>query len=277
MTLLADTVPQVSLLTSAIGAIVDGIDMREPLAAESVGGLRRSLLDHGVLFFRDQDVTAPELAAFAAHFGTPIPEPSREAYGGTYKELVTEMETAPVSKAVAERWHADATWLEEPPMATVLRSVRIPTVGGDTCWANMCAAYEDLSAGLRNMLDDFTAVHSMEASLEAMGAVAVRDAQVAFVHPVVRVHPETGRKALYVSEGWTTRIVELPSSQSAHILRLLFEHIRSPDFSVRWRWTPKDVAIWDNRSVQHYAVPDYDSDRVMQRLVLAGDRPYGPR
>ena len=125
------------------------------------------------------------------------------------------------------------------------------------------------------MLDTLTAVHWMMPSLETMG-IAPQSDDVEYVHPVVRVHPETGRKALYVSEGWTRNIVDLPPAQSNLLLALVFDHIRSPDFSMRWRWTPGDVAFWDNRAVQHFAVGDYDGGRRIQRVVLAGDRPYGP-
>jgi taurine dioxygenase len=136
------------------------------------------------------------------------------------------------------------------------------------------------------MLDELTAVHSIVPVLQRMegltsastrGEANQRTHGVEHAHPVVRVHPETGRKALFVNEGWTTRIVELSKAESAHVLALLFEHVKSPDFCMRWNWAPNDLALWDNRSVQHYAVPDYDGERVMQRVVLAGDRPYGPR
>jgi taurine dioxygenase len=177
---------------------------------------------------------------------------------------------------VAERWHADASWLEAPPMATALRMAQIPPVGGDTCWASVTEAYDALIPPMQGMLDQLTAEHWMIPSLEAMRLTARSD-DIQFVHPVVAVHPETGRKALYVSEGWTRRIVELPPAQSTHLLALLYDHVKSPMFTMRWRWSPGDVALWDNRSVQHYAVPDYDKGRIIQRLVLKGERPRGPQ
>jgi taurine dioxygenase len=168
-------------------------------------------------------------------------------------------------------------------MATALRAVELPPVGGDTCWSCMYAAYEALSPAMRQMLDGLTAVHSSAATTGRLGEfLGARDASTTsfggeVVHPVVRLHPETGRKALYVSECSTVQIVELGPTESRHMLAMLFEHMKAPEFSVRWRWSQNDVAFWDNRSVQHYAVPDYSGRRVMQRVVLAGDRPAGPR
>jgi alpha-ketoglutarate-dependent taurine dioxygenase len=269
------TTISVSPVTRTVGAVIDGVDMREPVDAETVQLVRQAWLDHGVLLFRDQDITTEQLKAFVANFGTPITEPSNAAYGANPDaDPVAEGDTGPV-KGVADRWHADATWLAEPPMATALRMVQLPPVGGDTCWVNVGAAYDALAAPLRAMLDQLTAVHWMMPSLETMG-IAPQSDDVEYVHPVVRVHPETGRKALYVSEGWTRNIVELPAAQSSHILALVYDHIRSPDFSMRWRWAPGDVALWDNRAVQHFAVADYDDGRLIQRVVLRGDRPYGP-
>jgi taurine dioxygenase len=135
---------------------------------------------------------------------------------------------------------------------------------------------------MRHMLDGLTAVHSVLPVMQLLGPEMAEDYQdnirihgMENIHPVIRLHPESGRKALYVNKAWVTRIVELEPAESDHILALLFEHIKSPDFTMRWRWSPNDLAIWDNRSVQHYAVPDYTSARVMQRVELAGDRPMG--
>jgi taurine dioxygenase len=258
-----------------VGAVIDGVDMREPLDEEMAGRLRQVWLDYGVVFFREQDITPEQFLTFVAHFGTPIPEPSNAAYGADPNaDPVAEGDTAPI-KGVAERWHADATWLAQPPMATALRMVQIPSVGGDTCWVNVAVAYLALAEPLRNLLDTLTAAHWMMPSLETMG-IAPQSDDIEYVHPVIRIHPETGRKAIYVSEGWTRNIVELPPAQSNHLLALLYDHIRSPDFSMRWRWAPGDVAFWDNRTVQHFAVADYDEGRRIQRVVLAGDRPFGP-
>jgi taurine dioxygenase len=263
-------------VTPAIGGVVEGVDLREPLDPETVSRLRQAWLDRGVLFFRGQDIGEDQLEAFAGCFGTPITEPSNAAYGADPKAPpVHSGDTGLVSKRVAERWHADATWLAEPPAATALRMVEIPPVGGDTCWSNVTAAYADLIAPLRDMLDRLSATHWMAPSLAAMGLTAQSD-EVEYTHPLVAVHPETGRKALFASEGWTRCIPDLPPAQSMHLLALLYDHIKSPLYTMRWRWAPGDVAFWDNRAVQHFAVPDYDRGRVIQRVVIAGERPRAP-
>jgi len=268
-------------LTNAVGALIEGVDLCRPLDAETVQTLRRALLDHGVIFFRDQPFDTEKMRAFASHFGTPMPEPFANS-ALKDKDPVTEGNLVATRYATAV-WHSDTSYVPEPPMLTALRAVKLPPLGGDTCWASMYAAYDALSEPMRTMLDGLTAIHSMIPVLKRMPP-ALSDNYLVneklhgleHAHPVIRVHPETGRKALFVSEAWTTRIVELTPAESDRMLSLLFDHVKSPDFSMRWHWAPNDVALWDNRSVQHYAVPDYETERVMQRVVIEGDRPYGP-
>lgn len=268
-------------LTSAIGAVVEGVDLREPLSLDTVRFLRQALLDNGVIFFHGQDLTAEQMSAFASNFGKPIPEPFAQA--DKQPEPVSQSNFGRTKRATSV-WHSDTSFVTEPPALTVLRAVRLPEVGGDTCWSSMYAAYDALSEPMRRMLEGLTAVHSIVPVLQRMGQLATGRGDVnarthgtEHPHPVVRVHPETKRRALFVNEGWTTHIVELQPAESARILDFLFEHVKAPDFAMRWRWQANDVAVWDNRAVQHYAVPDYDGERVMQRVVLAGDRPYGPQ
>jgi taurine dioxygenase len=162
----------------------------------------------------------------------------------------------------------------------VLRAVTVPEFGGDTCWSSMYAAWDALSGPMQRMLEGLTAVHSVQATVDRMNscglpyeaAYRARHA-VEQVHPVMCNHPETGRRALFVNETFTTRIVELSPAESEAVLRVLFRHVEKPDFTVRWKWTPADVAFWDNRAVQHYAVPDYETERSMQRIMLQGVRP----
>jgi taurine dioxygenase len=268
-----------------VGATISGVDLRERLDAGTVAEVRRALLDHGVIFFREQALTSEQMHAFVSQFGAPI---SIDYFGGANDEArriapgeIVTGDLAPTRQGTAV-WHADVTWLAKPPFATALRAAKLPRVGGDTCWADMEAAYEALSEPFRRMLDGLTAVHSMQPTVDredllkrallAKGRPDVMEN----VHPVVSVHPETGRKALFVNECSTTRILELSPIESLQVLSALFMHIRTPDFMVRWRWSTNDVAFWDNRSVQHYAVPDYDEQRVMQRVELAGERPVGP-
>jgi len=268
--------PIVEKITSSIGAIITGVDLREDLPQAHIAIIRQAVLDHGVVFFRDQEITIEAFWSFMEHFGQPLKEESTGTEHDTAAE-VTKADMAPARYATAV-WHADTTSLAMPPIATALRMVSVPPVGGDTCWSNMCDAYDLLSEPMRRMLDGLTAIHSARPILDRMadfGFTAeytppLREDQV---HPVVITHPETGRKALYVNEAATTRIRELSALESAAILSVLFRHFESPLLTVRWKWSPNDIAFWDNRSVQHFAVPDYQTPRVVQRIVLAGTPP----
>jgi alpha-ketoglutarate-dependent taurine dioxygenase len=274
------TALDVQPVTPAVGAVIGGVDLREPLESETAQAIRQALLEHGVVFFRDQDVTREDMRAFVLNFGTPIPEP----FGGDKaNDPIGEADFQTTKRGTAV-WHSDTTFVEAPPGLTALRAISVPPAGGDTCWGSMYAAYDALSAPLRDLLDGLTAMHSVYPVIARMGLSGQKhadrsasDHSFEFAHPVVRIHPDTGRKALFVNEGWTTLIVELNEAESTALLALLFEHVKSPDFTMRWHWTDNAVALWDNRCVQHYAVPDYDSSRVMQRVVLAGERPVGPR
>jgi taurine dioxygenase len=263
-------------VTTAVGAVIEGVDMREPLTAGDVAAVRKAWLDHGVLFFRNQDLTLDQFWAFMETFG----KPQKEEVTGTDHDRPGDVQTAnmaPVRHSTAV-WHADTTSMAHPPIATALRAVEVPPFGGDTCWSNMHAAYEALSEPMRQMLDGLTAVHSVQPTYDRMKDYAdlfrakysERHAAEQ-IHPVVLTHPRSGRKALYVSESFTTRIVELSASESAAILAVLFRHVESPLFTMRWHWSANDVALWDNRSVQHFAVPDYEATRTMQRIVLASE------
>lgn len=268
----------VQRMTGNIGAIIGGVDLRASLPATAVATVRQALLDHGVIFFRDQDITLDQYWAFMENFGLA----QKEESGGTENDRPEEVQTGDMSRTRhgTAVWHADTTSLAKPPIATAIRAVQVPEFGGDTCWSSMYAAWDALTAPMQRMLDGLTAVHSVFPTYVRMGEFGpmfeanygARHAAEQ-VHPVVLTHPETGRKALYVNESFTTRIVELERLESAAVLAFLFRHVERPDFTVRWKWTANDLAFWDNRSVQHYAVPDYNSTRLMQRIVLAGVRP----
>lgn len=265
-------------LTSSVGAVLEGYDLRRALQPDELRDARQALVDHGVIFFRGQDLSECELLDFVSGFGRPLSSPYAKS---GREEFVTAGNLAPSRHSTAV-WHADVTWLPEPPIVTALRAVRLPQIGGDTCWMSTEAAYGALSRPIRKMLDGLTAVHSMQPTLDREPGLAgsldkaLRHAPPQSVHPVVRVHPETGRKGLYVNECSTVRIVELNAAESAGLLGILFAHIRSPEFSVRWTWSVGDVALWDNRHTQHFAVPDYTDDRVLQRVEIAGEVPQGP-
>ena len=265
-------------LTASIGAVIGGVDLRAPVPADTVARLREALLDRGVLFFRGQDISVQQFWAFMGCFG----KPRKDETTGTAEDGPEDVITGDIAlgRQATCVWHADATYLERPPIASALRMVKPPAVGGDTCWSSVQAAWAALSEPLREMLDGLTAVHSVQPTLDRLQDFAPVYAAdhgprhpPEFIHPVVITHPETGRRGLFVSQCSTTRIVELESAESDAVLSLLGHHMERPEFCVRWRWSANDIAFWDNRSVQHYAVSDYESSRVVQRIVLHGESP----
>jgi taurine dioxygenase len=265
--------------TPTIGAEIEGVDLAGDLDGDTVAWLRQALLDHLVLFFRDQALTPDSHLRLARAFGD-IELPAFRTADMERPEILVLATDAPKGQGT-DRWHADATQREAPPMGSILRAVQLPESGGDTCFASMYAAYESLSAPMQAFVDGLTAVHTdaMIAAwtAERAGVTVDRETGAAeSVHPIVRVHPETGRKLLNVNGNWTSRVVELTEAESRTLLDLLFAAVRSPDIQCRFRWTPNAVAFWDNRAVQHYAVADYSQPRVMQRITIAGDRPVGP-
>lgn len=266
-------------VTTTLGAEVTGLDLREPLDAEQAAMLRAGLLDHLVLFFRDQDITPDQQLAFSESFGpTMLPmidTESTEAPGVTVLD-----QTAPKGQ-YTDRWHTDHLFVEEPPMASMLRAVQLPAVGGDTCFSSMFAAYEALSPALREFLDGLTAVHSTGPiqgtfDLPKVFNRRARDLQLV-THPLVRVHPESGRRALFVSENFTVGVEELEDKEARALLDLLFAQLNTVRFQCRFRWDVNSIALWDNRAVQHCALYDYTERRLMYRTMVDGDRPYGPR
>jgi alpha-ketoglutarate-dependent taurine dioxygenase len=271
----------VQRITGNIGAVIGGADLRDVPPDSQIATIRQALLDHGVVFFRGQHLTAEQYWAFMERFGVP----QKEESSGTDKDTAADVMTGDMSvtrKGTAV-WHADTTSLAKPPIVTALRAVEVPPFGGDTCWSSMYAAWDALSEPMRRLLDGLTAVHAVDATIERMeefgakfeASYTARNARQN-VHPVVLIHPESGRKALYVNESFTTRIVELDRLESRAVLDFLFRHVERPDFIMRWKWEPGDIAFWDNRGVQHYAVPDYTATRRMQRIVIAGVKPGEP-
>ena len=277
-------------LTHAIGAELSNINLgvasREPaLVAE----IRRLLLRHRVLFFRDQDITRAEHVAFARHFGEledhPVAgsDPEHPGLVRIYKSPDTP------NDRYENSWHCDATWREKPPFGCVLRCVECPPVGGDTMWANMALAYDKLPEEIKTRISTLRARHSIEASF---GAVMPAEKRLALKakypdaeHPVVRTHPETNEKVLFVNAFTThftnyhtpanVRYGQDANPGAADLLRYLISQAFVPEYQVRWRWRPNSVAIWDNRSTQHYAVMDYaPCHRKMERAGIVGDRPF---
>jgi taurine dioxygenase len=264
-------------LTPTIGAEVSGVDLGAPLSDDVVATLRQALLDHLVLFFRDQDITPAQQLAFAERFA-PVMLPMIDTQSTEQPGVTVLDQTAPRGQ-YTERWHSDSTNLPEPPLGAILRAVQLPSVGGDTCWASMYGAYETLSRSMQQFLEGLTAEHStaiLDAALAELGHVVRRDEGLKpSHHPVVRVHPETGRRLLFVNGNFTTRIDGLSPGENDVLLRYLLEQVNSPDLYVRFHWEPASVAFWDNRCTQHCAIADYTERRVMHRCLLRGDGPRG--
>ncbi len=276
------TVPfSVHRVAGALGAEVRGIDLRQPLSAQAAAALRQAWLEHLVLFFRDQPLDPAEFLAFARCFGEVIEYPF-------VKGLPEHPHIIPVVKLEHERvnfggiWHSDTTYLEEPPMASMLVAREIPPFGGDTLFANMYLAYETLSPGMRTMIDGLVAISSSakadvtKTREDRMKTDARDDARREYLaeHPVVRTHPETGRKALFVNVAHTVRFKNMTEAESRPLLEFLFQHQILPEFTCRFAWQPGSIAMWDNRCAQHNPVNDYHGyRRVMHRVTLAGDRP----
>jgi len=271
-------VVEIEPLTPVVGGVVHGVDLGRALDDVTVKELRGALLDHGVLFFLQQDMTDDDQLRLAEAFG-PVMTPLLDS-SGNRTPGVTVADQAKGGGVGTDRWHCDTTFVAEPPLGAILRAVQLPAVGGDTLFASMYAAYDALSPAMREMLDGLTARHSpafVNELLQGMPNIVHREGQDdSAIHPVIRVHPETGRKLLFVNSNWTVRIVELALAESRALLDFLYEHVKSPEFQCRFRWEPGSVAFWDNRAVQHFAVPDYIERRVMHRVLIAGDAPRGP-
>jgi taurine dioxygenase len=266
-------------LTPTIGAELSGVDLRDELGESTIEQIRDALHRHLVIFFRDQDITPEDHVRFARAFGE-LSIPAFTPKATVTPELVVLDQIDPRGEG-ADRWHTDNTYMPDPPMGSILRSVQIPSVGGDTCFASMYAAYDALSPALRATLDGLSGVHDISLTLARVIERGLVDANLAELqekwppvrHPVVCTHPVTGRRALYVNSNWTTRIHGLTEEESDDLLRLLFNHVGSPQFQCRFRWTQNAVAFWDNRVVQHFAVADYAERRVMHRVTIAGEQP----
>lgn len=272
----------VRAITPAVGAVVEGVSLAEALGDADIAAIRAAALEHGVLFFRDQHITREQTAAFMSRFGELTIDPFAKAYGMEglpIEALVHDMPTYGNRNATAI-WHIDSTLGAMPASFLSLRALKLPPGGGgDTCWGSMIAAYETLSDPVKHMIDGLYAEHSGVKTLPLLdqGDRGVLDEPMRNVHPVVRVHPETGRKALFVNELWTDRIVGVSQHESDAILTMLYRHSQRPEFTMRWQWREGDLAFWDNRAFQHYAVRDYEGERVLQKAYVKGDVPVGPR
>ncbi len=264
-------------LTAAIGAVVEGLDLAQPLQPPTRAALESALVEHQVLFFRDQKMTPVTQRDFAANFGPlhihPLYPPTAEA------PEVIMLDTHAGNLPDSAIWHSDVPFIETPPMGSVLACKLLPPVGGDTLWLSCRAAFAALSPPLQKMLDglqaeqDFTKTFEQARFTEAQWQEARRK-NPPVAHPVVRRHPVSGAPGLFVNEAFTTRILGVTPKESEALLRFLYAHLAQPEFVVRWHWRLGDVAVFDNRLTQHYATADYlPHRRVMHRATILGDKP----
>jgi len=283
-------------VTPVIGAEVSGIDLRDALSPETVEQLRAALHKWKVLFFRDQDISDEQQLAFGRSFGPltpahPIAEGLArhpeiwERKATEYKERYRGDLTIPTARPPRDYkgWHIDITFMANPNKYSILRGVEIPAYGGDTLWSNLALAYAGLSPQIRKLVDGLQAVHRTgsydsggKASIRADGR---RTGPFTALHPLVRVHPDTGEKILFVNPGTTSHIVGLKERESQALLDLLFDEVSRPEYTVRFRWTPHAIAMWDNQATAHAGPIDYahfDLPRVVRRITVAGDLPIGP-
>jgi taurine dioxygenase len=266
---------RVAKLTPIIGAEIEGVDLAKPLAPAQEAEVHRALAEHCVIFFRDQHMTPQDQAAFGRLFGDLDVHPAAPHMEGMPEVMIIAADENS-RRANGEGWHSDVSCEPEPPMGTILYVKECPPEGGDTLFASMYAAYEALSDRLKTYLDGLTAIHDGEHVYRGLYE-GVQDKPVypRAVHPVVRTHPVTGRKCLFVNRGFTTRLVGVPADESAAILRYLYEHMENPLFQCRFRWQQNSVAFWDNRCVQHRAMWDYwPQRRYGNRVTVSGDKPY---
>ncbi|MGI9604117.1 MAG: TauD/TfdA dioxygenase family protein [Acidimicrobiales bacterium] len=249
-------------LGRALGAEVRGIDLNAA-TEDDVAAIRSHLLDHLVLFFPDQTLTLDGHVAFGRKFGELEIHPNLPRPDDGPEEMV---ELKASAGGVADEWHTDVTFLPHPSVMSIMHMVACPGLGGDTMWANQYLAYEDLSDPMKDMLVGLTALHD---------ATPHGKPEMKTIHPVVRIHPETGRRSLLVNEHFTRRIVELSHEESDVLLRYLCAWATQERFTVRHRWQPGTVAIWDNRCTQHFVVHDFEGERIIQRVTVLGDDPEG--
>jgi taurine dioxygenase len=264
----------VSPLTPHMGGEISGVDLCAPLDPEQSEDIRQALIDRHVIFFRDQPLSFEAHKALARCFGEIHIAPSTKAWQVPDHPEITRMHADATSKYVAgEDWHSDMTCDPEPPLGSALYLHTVPDTGGDTAFSNMHLAYEALSERMKAYLDGLSATHD---GARVFAAIAPPGSQFPVsTHPVIRTHPVTGRKAIFVNKQFTARIDGLPKDEGEAVLQFLARHVQRPEFQCRFRWRPHSIAIWDNRSVQHSAIWDYfPKTRSGYRVTIGGDKPF---
>jgi len=268
-------------VAGAIGAEVSGVDLSHDLETDTIAALRQALLDHLVIFLRDQPIEPARFLAFARAFGSPVEYPFVKGLDA-FPQIIEVAKLEGETTNFGGIWHSDTVYLDEPPMGSMLLAREIPPQGGDTLFANQYLAYEALSPTFKGLLDGLTAIHSSakadvsktrEDRIRSGGTAEAGKDYLSY-HPAVRTHPETGRKALFVNVAHTVRFDGMTEAESKPILDYLFQHQIRPEFTCRFIWSPGAIAFWDNRCAQHNPVNDYHGyRRIMHRITLAGDRP----
>lgn len=278
---------RIEKVTGSIGAEISGVDLSKPLSNSASAGIRQALVDHLVLFFRDQTLTPEQHLEFSRLFGPLCRVPYVRPMEG-YPDIIAVLKEADEKKisTFGNAWHSDFSFLDKPPMASILHGVEIPSHGGDTLWINMYDAYDALSGGMKRMLKGLRAMHNgrpygmggVSKDLRTSRSIGIErnnpEADREIAHPVVRLHPESGRKALFVNSIYTGRFEDMSEAESKPLLDYLYQHCLRPEFSCRFRWQTGSLAVWDNRCTMHYAVNDYDgSRRLLHRTQVQGEKP----
>ncbi len=266
-----EAVPQ----SPCLGAEIRGLDLSKPLGKEVAEDIERALVEYKVIFFRDQEISKADHAAFARNFGELEIHPFIEQ--GENPEIVRFVKDENVV-GVENNWHSDVSWREIPSLGSILRAYEVPSVGGDTLWTDMEAVYEGLADDLKAEIEGKIAIHDFVHTFGlALSEEQREEKRKEFppaYHPIVRTHPRTGRQCLYVNTIFTRCIDGLDDEASDSLLKRLYQEIEIPEYQVRFQWEPNSIAFWDNRSTQHYAASDYwPQPRVMERLTIIGDRP----
>jgi taurine dioxygenase len=273
---MGDTSISVQKLTPTIGALIGGVDLAGPLSNRQFDEIHQALLDNLVIFFRDQQMTPAQHKAFGAHFGPLHVHPNAPKLLQDHPEILVIKADETSTRVAGEAWHSDVSCEEEPPMGSILHLHEVPeNGGGDTMFANMYAAYEALSEPMQAFLSGLTAVHmSLKSANHQYRQPEPGQRFPEAEHPVVRTHPDTGRKALFVNRGFTARIPQLTQSESDGLLEMLFRHAELAKFHCRFKWQPGSVAFWDNRATMHQAMWDYYPQRRFgYRVTVCGSRP----
>ena len=277
---------EVKPLTTALGAVIEGVNLSQPMGDLAVDEIRHAFLDHQVVFFRGQRLSPRDLKTFAERFGKLNLHPFVDGMADD-PEILEVVKEPDETRNFGGQWHTDLPFLDRPPLGSILYAREVPGAGGDTMWANLYLAYEALSSGMKKLLDGLVAVHAAgpvygqpgsdsgpRGGKTSMKLTRNEGAGAPVEHPVVRTHPETGRKCLFVDRVSTRHFKNMTVEESRPLLDYLCAHAVRPEFTCCWRWQADDVAFWDNRCTYHYALNDYPGQRrLMHRVAIEGDRP----